>query len=58
MLTKEEMALEALIKMTTEITQSRHVTVSTFEYVERAIKENGWEIIVNEFGMATAKKIV
>lgn len=58
MLTKEEMALEALIKLATEATETNHIYFNTLGYAVEALKENGWEITVNEFGIARAIKIV
>lgn len=60
MLSKEDMALEALIKISAQIISagiSNHFSDSTLEYADEALKANGWEIVSNEFGHAKARKL-
>lgn len=52
MLTREEMALEALLKIMTCISQSGTVIdESVIDYAKSAMNANGWGIGMNEFGM-------
>ena len=57
-LTKEEMALEALIKIMVCIRQSgTTINESAIDYANDALNANGWGIGVNDFGMCRPVKI-
>lgn len=43
-LSKEDQALEALIKIVRDIKESGSVSLQTMQYAEDAIKKNGYEI--------------
>ena len=60
MLSKEDMALEALIKIVSELMgtiTSYHVTDSTLDYANEALKANGWEVYLDEFTRSHIRKI-
>ncbi len=61
MLSKEDMALEALVKLVVNIKSQgaeNHFDLHTLDYAEDALKANGWEIFKSgAFGRVTAKKI-
>ncbi len=60
MLSKEDMALEALIKIVYELMgtiTSYDVTYSTLDYANEALKANGWEVYLDEFTRAHIRKI-
>lgn len=59
-LSKEDMALEALIKLVTELEGSHtnwHVNQTTLSYAKQALSENGWEVYLDEFGRSYHRKI-
>lgn len=61
MLTKEQMALEALIKLVVNVRSQGaqdHFNLHSLEYAIEALKANGWEITESgAFGRVSAKKI-
>lgn len=59
-LSKEDMALEALIKLVTEIKShhaDEHFNLQSLDYANIAMQENGWEIADLGFGRFKARKI-
>lgn len=60
MLTKEEMALEALIKIVTELegsVTSYHVDDETLRYAHKALKANGWEVYLDRLTNAHYRRV-
>jgi len=59
-LSKEEMALEALIKIVTILESERanyYFHQDSLDYAHKALNANGWEVTVNEFGLANYRRI-
>jgi hypothetical protein len=58
MLSKEDMALEALIKVITEISwDDQSISDQTLNYAKQALIANGWEVYLDEFTRAHIRKL-